>query len=62
MPSNLPPLEQNPDKETRLFFDAYFTKSLSYPSNELDATVGFFENRGFDPVSARSVGLLGRGR
>jgi len=57
MSSNLPPLEQNPDKETRLFFDTYFTKSLSYPSNELDATVGFFESRGFDPVAARSVGV-----
>jgi hypothetical protein len=55
--SNLPPLEQNPDKETRLFFDTYFTKPLTYPSNELDATVGFFESRGFDTVAARSIGV-----
>lgn len=53
--SNLPPLEQNPDKETRDFFDAYFVRTLTYPSNELDATIGFFESRGFDNVSARSV-------
>lgn len=55
--SNLPPLEQNPDKETRLFFDAYFTRTLTYPSNELDATVGFFESRGFDSIAARSIGV-----
>ena len=30
-------------------------ESLSFPSNQVDAVVGFFENRGFDTLSATSV-------
>lgn len=40
---------------TREFFDRYFTQSISFPSNQVDAVVGFFENRGFDKAAAASV-------
>ena len=40
---------------TRDLFDRFFTKTISYPSNRVDAVVGFFENRGFDKNAAISV-------
>ena len=30
-------------------------ESLSFPSNQVDAVVGFFENRGFDKLASTSV-------
>jgi hypothetical protein len=41
--------------KTRLLFDRYFTKQISYPSNQVDAVVGFFRKRGFDELAATSV-------
>jgi hypothetical protein len=46
--------EDSADK-TRLLFDRYFTKQLSYPSNQVNAVVGFFEKRGFDKLASTSV-------
>lgn len=46
------------DKDTRLFFDRYFTKSISYTSNELDSVVSFFQKRGFDESSATAVSVV----
>jgi hypothetical protein len=43
---------------TREFFNRYFTESISYPSNQVDAVVGFFENRGFEKVAAASVAAV----
>lgn len=56
--SNLPNVERSPDSEIREFFDGYFVQSLSFPSNELDATVGYFKSRGFDDVSANAVAAI----
>jgi hypothetical protein len=49
--------EKQPDSssETKEFFDKYFVESVSYPSNQVDAVVGFFEKRGFDKSAALSV-------
>lgn len=54
--SNLSSAKQ-PDSsdETKEFFDKYFVESISYPSNQVDAVVGFFEKRGFDKSAALSV-------
>jgi hypothetical protein len=41
--------------KTRLLFDRYFTKQISYPSNQVDAVVGFFRKRGFDELAATGV-------
>lgn len=46
------------DKDTRLFFDRYFTKSISLNSNELDTVVGFFKKRGFDENAATAVSIV----
>jgi len=43
---------------TREFFNRYFTDSISFPSNQVDAVVGFFENRGFEKKSAASVAAV----
>lgn len=40
---------------TRELFNRFFTKSISYPSNKVDAVIGFFEKRGFDKNAAISV-------
>ena len=48
------PIEANrsSDKKVIQVFDNYFNKRLSFPSNEVDAVVAFFEKRGFEKSSA----------
>lgn len=55
--SSLPQEQQAPrsDKNVRQFFNRYFTKQLQFPGNQVDAIVGFFENRGFDKQAAVST-------
>jgi hypothetical protein len=54
--SNLPKnVTTDSAEETRQFFDQYFTKSISFPSNEVDAVIAFFEKRSFDKQAAQSV-------
>ena len=43
------------DKGVTTFFDNYFSKKLSFPTNQVDAVVTFFEKRGFDKSAAISV-------
>ena len=55
--STIENLQQPADSadRTRLLFDRYFTQQLAYPSNQVNAVVGFFENRGFDKLASTSV-------
>jgi len=55
--SSVKTITDNQDSQqfTRDLFNRFFTKTISYPSNKVDAVVGFFENRGFDKSSAISV-------
>lgn len=53
--SNLPNGNTDSSDSTREFYDKYFVESIAYPSNQVDAVVGFFEKRGFDKVAATSV-------
>ena len=53
---NLPPTPLTTD--TREFFDKFFVNQVSFPTNEIDATVGFFVKRGFDVESARSTAIV----
>lgn len=43
------------DKGVTTFFDNYFSTKLSFPTNQVDAVVTFFEKRGFDKSAAISV-------
>ena len=44
------------DKGVTSFYDNYFSKKLSFPTNQVDAVIAFFEKRGFDRAAAISVG------
>jgi len=57
--SNLPKTQINDSaQDTKEFFNQYFTKSISFPSNEVDAVIGFFENKGFEKTAAQSVATV----
>lgn len=51
-------LETNTTQDTKTFFNKYYTVSLSYPANEIDAVVNFFTKRGFDKTPAISVATV----
>jgi len=56
MSINLPQPESS--RDARTFFDKFFVKEVSFPTNEIDAAVGFFLKRGFDQDSARSTSIV----
>ncbi len=60
--SSLPSSDQS--DEVRNFFDKFFLHQVTFPSNQIDAVLGFFLKRGFDEVSARStsISLLNQAR
>jgi hypothetical protein len=60
MSSSNIPTTNNPDsgKEVKEFFNQYFTGKISFPSNQVDAVIGFFENRGFSKQSSIAVGTV----
>lgn len=60
--SNLPAQEQS--DEVKAFFDKFFLHQVTFPSNQIDAVLGFFLKRGFDDLSARStaISLLNQAR
>jgi len=57
---NLPQDNTVLDSATKVkaLFDQYYTRTLEFPSNEVDATVGFFEKRNFDTTSAQTVATI----
>ena len=56
--SELPIQTKKSDQKVVEFFDTYFDKKLSFPSNQVDAVIGFFTKRGFDKEAAISVGSV----
>lgn len=44
--------------DVKQFFDKFFVHQVSFPSNQIDAVVGFFLKHGFDIESARSTGIV----
>lgn len=54
------PTNNNADSssEVKQFFDKFFVHQVSFPSNQIDATVGFFLKRGFELESARSTAIV----
>lgn len=55
--STLDKVTQNSDSSntTRLVFDKYFEKEISYTSAEVNAVIGFFSKRGFEELAAISI-------
>ena len=59
MSNSLPTVKsQNSEKKVTQFFDNYFIEKLSFPSNEVDAVIGFFEKRGFQKSAAISTSTI----
>jgi len=48
---------QESGTEVRKFFDSYFLQQLTFPSNEIDAVVGFFVKRGFGQEASNSTAI-----
>lgn len=59
MSSNLPQQTNNDSaKNVKQFYDKYFTKFINFPSNDVDAVIGFFQSRGFSKTGAIAVGTV----
>lgn len=59
MSINLPsPTASDSSTDVKQFFDKFFVHQVSFPSNQIDAVVGFFLKRNFDVDSARSVSIV----
>ncbi len=58
-PTNLPtPSVTDTSDEVKSFFDKYFTSQISFPSNQIDAVLGFFLKSGFDEQAAKSTSIV----
>lgn len=58
MNSNLPSQQTEDKKEVRQFFNNYFDREISFPSNLIDSVYAFFVKRGFDEQAARSTSIV----
>ncbi len=58
--TNLPESERpnSSSDEVRNFFDKFFLHQITFPSNQIDAVLGYFMKRGFDEISARSTAIV----
>jgi hypothetical protein len=52
------PKSQDIVTNVKTFFNNNFTKTVSFPAGQIDATVAFFVKRGFDQNSAGSVAIV----
>lgn len=57
--NNLPRQEiSDSAEEVKNFFDKFFLHQITFPTNQIDAIVGFFLKRGFDDQAARSTAIV----
>lgn len=53
MSTNLPPvINEDSAAGTKLFFDSYGKIPLEFAANEVEASIGFFQSKGFDRDAA----------
>jgi hypothetical protein len=58
MSTNLPkPIIEDSAQATKLFFDSYGEEPLEFPANDVEATIGFFQERGFDRDAAEITAM-----
>lgn len=56
---NLPKkTESDSSEKVRKFFDRYFLHEVTFPSEQIDAVIGFFLKREFDELAAKSVAIV----
>jgi len=59
MSTNLPvEVAVDSSVEVKSFFDKFYSTTVSFPSNQIDAVVGFFTQHKFSEESARSIGIV----
>jgi hypothetical protein len=58
MINNLPFEAPSYPEDVRRFFDKFFVHQVTFPTNQIDAVVGFFLKHGFDADSARSTSIV----
>lgn len=55
-------IPQKPDTgsgdKVKRYFNTYYGYQLEFPSNDVDAVIGFLINKGFDTVAAQSTGSV----
>lgn len=56
--SNLPKTITDSNQPVKEFFNNYFNDTLAFPSNDVDAVVGYFESRGFDRTASISTATV----
>jgi hypothetical protein len=57
--SNLPNTEnKDSSDQVKTFFDTYFVEAINFPAALIDATVGFFQKRGFDELASSSTAIV----
>jgi hypothetical protein len=58
MSTNLPPpVIEDSAQATKLFFDSYGEAPLEFPANDVEATVSFFQSKGFDRDAAEITAM-----
>lgn len=57
---NLPRVTTNNDSgdQVKSFFDRYFQHQVTFPSNQIDAVLGYFLKRGFQEEAAKSTSIV----
>ena len=56
--SDLPTKSLKSEQKVVQFFDTYFQKRVEFNASEYDALVGFFENKNFGAVAARTLSQI----
>lgn len=56
--TNIPTESTDSSVPIRLFFDKFYSHKISFPATEIDATVTFFLQHGFEEQSARSISIV----
>ena len=56
--TNIPAETSDSSLNVKQFFDKFFVSEVTFPSNEVDAVVGFFLKHGFDVESSRSTAIV----
>jgi hypothetical protein len=57
---NLPKVTTSNDSadQVKNFFDRYFQHQVTFPSNQIDAVLGYFLKRGFQEEAAKSTSIV----
>lgn len=56
--ANFPSNNTDSSTEVKQFFDKYFRHQITFPTNQVDAVIGFFMKRGFEEEAAKSTAII----